>query len=72
VTHDCAALGRRAEAIRQIALAQATRISVLNYSAVQLRLDPHWESLRGDPAFARLVARAEAGEKADASPATSR
>ena len=71
VTRNCAALGRRAEAIRQIGRAQASRVNMLNYSAVQLRLDPLWESLRGDPEFAQLIAKAEAGEKAEDSRATS-
>ena len=38
----------------------------VDYTAATLRLDPEWDPLRGEPAFAQLIAEAQAQEKSDA------
>jgi len=56
-----AQLGRHDEAIRLIHQMVALRVNVI--SACELKLDPAWDPLRGDPRFEELIFEAEAKEK---------
>ncbi len=64
VTELSIALGRKAEALRQIAIGLKQDRRAVTYTAAILRLDPEYDSLRGDPEFAKLIARAEEIERA--------
>ena len=59
-----ARLGRNAEAISQISAGLKRGKHVVPFTAADLRLNPEWDPLRGDPAFAAVIAEAEAIEKA--------
>jgi tetratricopeptide (TPR) repeat protein len=65
-TSVCVSLGRKAEAIQQIAIGLKHQRHAVDYTAATLRLDPEWDPLRGEPAFAQLIAEAQAQEKSDA------
>ena len=51
--------------MRQIGVALDHTLHATFFTAADLRYDPTWAPLRGDPEFARLVAEAERVEKAD-------
>jgi tetratricopeptide (TPR) repeat protein len=68
VTDICVALGRKAEAIRQVENGLKQERHAVDHTAATLRLDPMWDSFRGDPDFEKLVAEALALEKAGSSP----
>lgn len=59
----CALLGRRIEAIRQITFRLHEPNHAIHFTAAVLRLDPRWDSLRSEPAFAELLATEDALEK---------
>ena len=59
----CALVGRRTEAIRQIILRLDQPNHAINFTAAMLRLDPRWDLLRAEPAFAQLLAAEDALEK---------
>jgi len=61
-------LGRKAEAISQISVGLKRRKRTVIFTAADLRLNPVWDPLRGEPAFAAVIAEAEASEKAVALP----
>ena len=63
-------LGRKAEAISQISAGLKRDKRAVLFTAADLRLNPNWDPLRGDPAFAAVIAEAEAIEKAAAIAAT--
>ena len=63
VTQCCVLLGRKTEAIQQLALGLKQPRHAVDYTAAVLRLDPGWEPLRGEPEFAPLIAAAEASER---------
>ena len=66
--HCCIALGKKAEAVRQIRLfIEKDRRWSVAYSSARLRLDPGYDTLRGDPEFERIIAEVEEREKAIAS-----
>jgi tetratricopeptide (TPR) repeat protein len=67
-TDLCVALGRKADAIRQVSSGLKLERHAVDYTAAILRLDPDWDSLRGDPAFAQLIAEARAREQSDTAP----
>ena len=69
VTELSIALGRKTEALRQIAVGLKQDRRAVTFTAAILRLDPEYDSLRGEPEFARLIAQAEAIERAAALPA---
>jgi hypothetical protein len=60
-------LGRKAEVLRQLSLGLKDPGHVVDYTAAQLRLDPLFDSLRGDPEFPKVIAEAAATEQAQAS-----
>ncbi len=60
-------LGRKAEVLRQLSLGLKDPSHVVDYTAAQLRLDPLFDPLRGDPEFPKVIAEAEAIEQAVAS-----
>ncbi len=68
---DCfIALGRKAEALRQMASFVKNGPNWrMYYSSATLRLDPTYDSLRAEPEFTALLAEVEAREKAIAAPA---
>lgn len=63
-TNICIILGRKTEAIQQIALGLQQVRRAVSYTAAILRLDPLYDPLRGDPEFAKVIAQAEAIESA--------
>ncbi|MEJ1970975.1 MAG: TIR domain-containing protein [Lacunisphaera sp.] len=68
VTRNCVLLGRKAEAVRQIARGLKRERHAVDYTAATLRLDPVWDPLRGEPGFAEVIAQAEAVEQAQVKP----
>ena len=66
VTRICVLLGRHAEAIQQIRRGLKVERHAVDYTAATLRLDGDWDPLRGEPEFAKVIAEAEAMEKAAA------
>ena len=58
--------GDRAEALRLIGTALQSKRHATFYTASDLRHDPTWKSLRGDPEFTRLIAEADRAEQRDA------
>jgi tetratricopeptide (TPR) repeat protein len=64
VTQICIALDRKAEAIQQIANSLKSERHAVDYTTATLRLDPTLDTLRGEPAFQRLITEAEAIEQA--------
>ena len=67
-TELCVLLGRKADAIRQVSSGLKLERHAVDYTAAILRLDPDWDALRGDPAFAQLIAEAKAREQSDTGP----
>ena len=61
-------MGRNAEAISQISAGLKRDKRAVQFTSAVLRLSPEWDPLRGEPAFAALIAEAEAIEKAVANP----
>ncbi len=59
-------LGRQAEAISQISAGLKRGKRAVLFTAADLRLNPSWDPLRSEPAFAAVIAEAEAIEKAAA------
>jgi tetratricopeptide (TPR) repeat protein len=68
VTENCIALDRKAEAIQQIANSLKSERYAVDYTTAILRLDPTFDSLRGEPAFQKLILEAEAMEQASSHP----
>jgi tetratricopeptide (TPR) repeat protein len=66
VTHGCILLGRKAEAIRQLAHGLKRRSRAVENTAARLRLDPQFDPLRDDPEFQRVIEEAEAIERSGA------
>lgn len=66
VTNLNAWLGRKQDAIGQISRGLERDRRAVNYSAASLRLDPLFDPLRDEPAFAALIAEAETIEQAAA------
>jgi hypothetical protein len=60
------ALGQKTEAIRIIRNGLKDKRHAVDCTAAELRLDPSWDALRDDPAFAQLIAEAQAVEKSAA------
>jgi len=70
LTDSFIALGRKSEAIREIRSVIANSPRWFGaYGSTQLRLDPAYDPLRGEPAFAALVAEVEARERSTTGPA---
>jgi TolB-like protein/predicted Zn-dependent protease len=69
LTYCFALMGRKTEAIRQIArfVKNSPDWSVA-YPSATLRLDPRYDTLRGEPDFAAIIAEVEARERAIAAP----
>jgi len=65
ITEIFTALGRRNEAIQQIARRLRDKRHALYDPSGSLGLDPRWAPLRSEPGFAQVIAQAEAIEKAD-------
>jgi TolB-like protein/Flp pilus assembly protein TadD len=65
ITEDFILLGRKTEALRQIAsfIRNSPHWSVA-YPSARLRLDPAYDPLRGEPEFAAIIADAQARERA--------
>ena len=64
VTEICINLGRKSEAIQQIALGLQQVRRAVSYTAAILRLDPTYDPLRGEPEFAKVIAAADDLERA--------
>lgn len=58
-----ALLGHKVEALKAIAAGLAGRSHAVIFPSGALRLDPVYDSLRGEPEFAKLIAEAEALER---------
>ena len=65
-TEACLLTGDRTEALRLIGVALQSKRHATFYTASDLRHDPTWKSLRGDPEFTRLIAEADRAEQRDA------
>jgi hypothetical protein len=73
VTAGCIDLGRRADALRQIAsFIKHNAKWAVAYPSARLRLDPLYDSMRNEPEFVRIVAEVEAREKVIAAPDAAR
>lgn len=58
--------GKKSDALRHLSLGLKLRTRGILYTAAILKLDPSWDALRAEPAFAALIAEAEAFEADDA------
>ncbi len=63
VTSACLALGRNEEVIRQIASSLKQRRHAVDHTAAELKIDPTFDPLRGNPEFQKVIAEAEAIER---------
>jgi len=61
----CLLAGEKAEAMHHIDVALKSKLHASYFTASDLRHDPNWAPLRGDPEFNRLIAYAEQVERAD-------
>jgi TolB-like protein/Tfp pilus assembly protein PilF len=69
-TEACLLTGDRTEALRLIGTALQSPRHAVFFTASDLRHDPTWKSLRGDPEFTRLIAEADRAEQRDAAAPT--
>jgi hypothetical protein len=68
VSRVCLGLGRHADVIRQISLSLKQRRRAVDHTSWELKLNPDWDALRGNPDFAAVIAEAEKIEQAETAP----